>query len=222
MSCLPEALPWGRERTLRALMSTTWLVVAHGPSTFASRVGIREDEPTVSYASTVAVGTFAPLLAVPFLAVGSEQGGGALGLLSCCWVGMALPMAAISQLFRGAVYGALYHGLARLLGGTASPSSSFSAAYFSLGVLPAQLLLVFCGMLPTLVAPELGVTWLFAGLGVAYVVSILWGVALVFQHARARHELGVGRAVVAALVPSLLGLVPYGFGLARTIGIAGG
>ena len=215
-SCMPERLPWDRERSLGALFATTWLVIAHGPRTFASQVGVRTHEPVVSYASAVTVATLAPVLVLALLA-GETSDDGGLAFVVCCWITMTVPIAVASQLFRGALYGFFYHGMARLLGGQGSPSSSFSAAYVSLGLFPAQLLLMIGGTVPTLLAPQIGIPGTIAGVGVAYLASVLWGAALVIPHARERHGLSPGRAVIAALGPSLLGLAVYALSLGRVM-----
>jgi hypothetical protein len=50
--------------------------------------------------------------------------------------------------------------------------------------------------------------------------SVLWGAAIVFRHARSRHGLSRGRAALAALAPSTIGLALYALYVSRMWSLA--
>ena len=89
----------------------------------------------------------------------------------------------------------VYHATARVLGGPASSASSLDASFFSLGLVPIQVLGSAIGVLP-LIGPLVSLPVLLA--------TAAWQAHLVACHARARHGLDAIPAYVAASTPFAL------------------
>jgi hypothetical protein len=198
-SCVPARILWVKEQKPSTLWQTFALVVTQGPRLFSTAVGTGERQHAHSFAVYVAIAAVSPLVALLLLgtlAAGGRSGGiaGAMGA-ACGGLFCSMPSVAFGQLVRGGLYGFVYDKVDRLLGGTASASSSYDASYYSMALTPFYLV-AYVFLLNPLLGPLLTLAGLLMNLG--------WGIHLVAHHAHARHELSWPRAYVAAASPIIL------------------